>query len=142
LSFTFSTTTSCFASAASYAFAGDPVQVSVGASGAIFGVVGAFVAYNYRHRELALAAARLRGLVPFLILNMVLAFGLNSVIDWRAHLGGFVAGLAAGIVAEGWGARSMRTAIAVGGFAAITVGALALAAWKTAQYRTEFPAFF
>jgi len=135
-------TTGLFASAASYAFAGNPVQVSVGASGAIFGVVGAFVAYNYRHRELALAAARLRGLVPFLILNMVLAFGLNSVIDWRAHLGGFVAGLAAGIVAEGWGARSMRTAIAVGGFAAITVGALVLAAWKTAQYRTEFPAFF
>ena len=80
--------------------------------------------------------------MPFLILNMVLAFGLNSVIDWRAHLGGFVAGLAAGIVAEGWGTRSMRTAIAVGGFAALTVGALALAAWKTAQYRTEFPVFF
>ena len=86
-------TTGLFASAASYAFASNPVQVSVGASGAIFGVVGAFVAYNYRHRELALAAARLRGLVPFLILNMVLPSASTPFIDWRAHLGGFVAGL-------------------------------------------------
>ena len=126
------------ASAASYAFASVPTQVSVGASGAIFGVVGAFVAYNYRHRELAVAAARLRGLVPFLILNVFFAFAV-SFIDWRAHLGGFVAGLAAGIVAEGWGGRSTRTAVAVFGFLALVVGAFALAAWKTAQYRSDFP---
>lgn len=131
-------TTGVFASAASYAFASVPTQVSVGASGAIFGVVGAFVAYNYRHRELAVAAARLRGLVPFLILNVIFSFSL-SFIDWRAHLGGFVAGLVAGVVAEGWGNRSTRTAVAVGGFIALAVGAFVLAAWKTAQYRDAFP---
>ena len=110
-------TTGLFASAASYAFATDPVQVSVGASGAIFGVVGAFVSYNYRHRELAVAAARLRGLVPFLILNLVFSFAI-AFIDWRAHLGGFLAGLVAGVVAEGWGRRSTRSLVAVAGFAA------------------------
>jgi membrane associated rhomboid family serine protease len=135
-------TTGVFASAASYAFASSPAQVSVGASGAIFGVVGAFVSYNYRHRELALAAARLRGLVPFLILNLLLAFGLNSFIDWRAHLGGFLAGLVAGVVAEGWGARSARTSIAIGGFAGLAIGALALAAWRTAQLQADFPDLF
>ena len=134
-------TTGLFASAASYAFAAHPVQVGVGASGAIFGVVGAFVSYNYRHRELAVAAARLRGLVPFLVLNLILSFSF-PLIDWRAHLGGFVAGLAAGIVAEGWGRRSMRTAVAVAGFGAITVGSLVLAAWRTAQYRADFPGLF
>jgi membrane associated rhomboid family serine protease len=134
-------TTGVFASAASYAFASQPVQVSVGASGAIFGVVGAFVSYNYRHRELALAAARLRGLVPFLILNLFLSITF-PLIDWRAHLGGFVAGLAAGVVAEGWGNRSTRTVVAIVGFAAIAIGALALAAWRTAQYRADFPALF
>jgi membrane associated rhomboid family serine protease len=134
-------TTGLFASAASYAFASDPVQVSVGASGAIFGVVGAFVSYNYRHRELALAAARLRGLVPFLILNVFLSFTF-PLIDWRAHLGGFVAGLVAGVVAEGWGHRSTRAAVAVAGFAALTVAAFALAAWRTAQLRADFPALF
>jgi membrane associated rhomboid family serine protease len=133
--------TGVFASAASYAFVELPLQVGVGASGAIFGVVGAFVSYNYRHRELAIAAARLRGLVPFLILNLILSFAITA-IDWRAHLGGFVAGLVAGIVAEGWGNRSARTAVTVAGFAALTLGALALAAWRTAQLRADFPGLF
>ena len=44
----------------------------------------------------------------------------------------------AGIVAEGWGNRSTRTVVAVGGFVALTVGAFALAAWKTSQYREAF----
>ncbi|MET0801317.1 MAG: rhomboid family intramembrane serine protease [Actinomycetota bacterium] len=135
-------TTGLCASAASYAFASNPQQVSVGASGAIFGVVGAFVAYNYRHRELALATARLRGLLPFLILNVVLAVGLSGVIDWRAHLGGFVAGIAAGVVAEGWGNRATRTVLAVAGFIGLVVVALALAAWKTAWYHAQFPGAF
>jgi membrane associated rhomboid family serine protease len=134
-------TTGLFASAASYAFASAPAQVGVGASGAIFGVVGAFVSYNYRHRELAIAAARLRGLVPFLLLNVILTFSF-PLIDWRAHVGGFAAGLVAGVVAEGWGRRTSRVAIAVAGFAALTVGALALAAWRTAQYRGDFPGMF
>jgi membrane associated rhomboid family serine protease len=134
-------TTGFFASAASYAFAPIPTPVGVGASGAIFGVVGAFVAYNYRHRELALAAARLRGLLPFLIINVIFSISL-PFIDWRAHLGGFVAGLVAGIVSEGWGNRSMRAAVTVAGFAALAVGAFVLAAWKTAQYRDAFPGIF
>ncbi|CAN5746323.1 hypothetical protein BH18ACT17_BH18ACT17_15660 [soil metagenome] len=133
--------TGLFASAASYAFADAPAQVGVGASGAIFGVVGAFVSYNYRHRELSIAAARLRGLVPFLILNLILSFSF-PLIDWKAHLGGFFAGLVAGVVAEGWGQRSARTAIAVAGFVGLTVAALALAAWRTAQYRADFPGLF
>ncbi|HEX7246670.1 MAG TPA: rhomboid family intramembrane serine protease [Actinomycetota bacterium] len=131
-------TTGLFASAASYAFTPIPGAVGVGASGAIFGVVGAFVAYNYRHRELAVAAARLRGLVPFLIINVIFSISL-PFIDWRAHLGGFVAGLAAGIVSEGWGSRSTRTTVAVAGFVALAVGAFVLAAWKTAQYREALP---
>jgi hypothetical protein len=57
-------------------------------------------------------------------------------------VGGFVAGLVAGVVAEGWGSRSSRIAVAVAGFAALAVGALALAAWRTAQYRSDFPALF
>jgi len=131
-------TTGLFASAASYAFAAIPGPVGVGASGAIFGVVGAFVAYNFRRRDLAVAAARLRGLVPFLILNVIFSVSL-PLIDWRAHLGGFVAGLVAGVVAEGWGERSTRTVVAVGGFIALTVGAFLLPAWKTSQYREAFP---
>jgi hypothetical protein len=36
----------------------------------------------------------------------------------------------------------MRNTIAVAGFAAIVIGAFALAAWKTSQYRAEFPGLF
>jgi membrane associated rhomboid family serine protease len=133
--------TGLFASAASYAFTDNPFQVGVGASGAIFGVVGAFVSYNYRHRELAIAAARLRGLVPFLVLNVVLSFGF-PLIDWRAHVGGFVAGLVAGVAAEGWGRRTTRIVVAVGGFVGLAVVSLALAAWRTASYRADFPQLF
>jgi membrane associated rhomboid family serine protease len=122
--------TGLFASAASYAFASQPVdqpvQVSVGASGAIFGVVGAFVSYNYRLRELAVAAARLRGLVPFLILNVILTFSF-PLIDWRAHVGGFAGGRVAGVVAEGWGGRSARGAVGGAGVGALARGALARA---------------
>ena len=93
--------TGIVASAASYAF-GPYYAVGVGASGAIFGIFGAFVTYNYRRRHLAIAAARLRGAVTLVVINMVLAFSIQG-IDWRAHVGGFIAGLFAGFAAEGVG---------------------------------------
>ena len=82
--------TGIVASAASYAFGPSPVP-AVGASGAIFGIFGAFVTYNYRRRHLAIAAARLRAAVTIVVINMVLALSIQG-IDWRAHVGGFLAG--------------------------------------------------
>ena len=98
-------TTGIVASAASYAFG--PNAVGVGASGAIFGIFGAFVTYNYRRRHLAIAAARLRSAVTLVVINMVLALSIQG-IDWRAHVGGFFAGLIAGFAAEGVGSASNR----------------------------------
>jgi membrane associated rhomboid family serine protease len=79
------------ASVASYAF-GPVGTVGVGASGAIFGIFGAFIAFNYRRRHLAQAAANLRWAMTLILLNAFLAFAFRG-IDWRAHVGGFVAGL-------------------------------------------------
>jgi membrane associated rhomboid family serine protease len=124
-------TTGIFASAASYAF-GTPGAVGAGASGAIFGLFGAFFAYNYRRRSSALAAARLQQMVRLIVLNAILALSLHF-IDWRAHLGGLVAGVAAGYVAEGWGNLSKRRVILVVGFSAILLGAVSLVAWRTAE---------
>jgi membrane associated rhomboid family serine protease len=120
------------ASATSYALASDPFVVGVGASGAIFGVVGAFVAYNYRNRHMALAAARLRSLLPFLIINAVIGFTIPFV-DWRAHLGGFVAGIIAGVVAGSAESGSSRI-VAVLGFAALLVAAAALVAYGNSRF--------
>jgi membrane associated rhomboid family serine protease len=129
--------TGLFASAASYALA--PLTVaalgtpSVGASGAIYGLFGAFFAYNWRRRELAFYAARVRSAMTLIVLNLVFTFALSNVIDWRAHVGGLVAGVVAGFAAEGIGSRASRRwvfAAAIIGILAVTVG---LTIWRTDQ---------
>jgi membrane associated rhomboid family serine protease len=127
------------ASVASYAF-GPVESVGVGASGAIFGVFGAFIAFNYRRRHLAIASANLRWAATLLLLNLFLAFGFGGRIDWRAHLGGLIAGLAAGTVAEGWGSPSQRRLVQVVGFVALVVAGVALVVWRTNEIR-QLPFF-
>ncbi|MBA3691372.1 MAG: hypothetical protein H0W82_08185 [Actinobacteria bacterium] len=56
-------------------------------------------------------------------------------MDWHAHVGGFVAGLVAGTVAEGWGAQSQRRVILIAGFLSIVVATVLVVAWKTADLR-------
>jgi membrane associated rhomboid family serine protease len=124
-------TTGLFASAVSFAFA-SPIQVGVGASGAIFGLFGAFFAYNYRRRHQALAAARIQQMVFLLAINLVLGLSVSG-IDWHAHVGGFVAGLAAGTVAEGWGGPAQRRAIMIAGFLGIATLTAIVVAWRTAD---------
>jgi rhomboid protease GluP len=106
----------------------------VGASGAIFGLLGALVAYNLRRRNSALAQAQLRWAATLLILNAVLALGIRQ-IDWRAHLGGFLAGLAAGVVLEGVGSRRMRLAVQVAGTIALIGVGVVMAAAHTQTLR-------
>ena len=133
--------TGIVASAASYAFSPSPVVVSVGASGAIFGIFGAFVAYNYRRRQMAIAAARLRSAISIVVINLVITFAIPE-IDWRAHVGGFIAGLFAGFAAEGVGNVALRRTILVAGFVGLIAVAVGLVAWRTAELRTQFPFAF
>jgi membrane associated rhomboid family serine protease len=121
------------ASAASYAF-GPIDTLAVGASGAIFGIFGAFVVYNYRRRHLAFHSAQLRSAAMLLLLNAVLAIA-NGRIDWRAHVGGFIAGLLAGYVAEGWGPPGRRALLRALGYAALIAGGVALVVWRTNAIR-------
>jgi membrane associated rhomboid family serine protease len=69
---------------ASYAFS-DFRSVSVGASGAIFGLMGAFVVAGRRLRYDVTQVLVLLGI------NLVFGF-LQPGIDWRAHIGGLVVG--------------------------------------------------
>ena len=110
-------------------------EVAAGASGAIFGVFGAFVAYNFRRRHLALAAANLRWAMMMILLNALLAVGVAG-IDWRAHVGGFVSGVAGGYIAEGFGPKRQRTVIAVVGFVALVALGVALTVHRTADIRS------
>ena len=67
---------------------------SVGASGAIFGLLGALTAFLLEHRKLFGPAARaqLRQIGFLLVLNLVIS--LTPGIDAWGHLGGLIAGAA------------------------------------------------
>jgi membrane associated rhomboid family serine protease len=77
-------------SAFSYAFGGG--GPSVGASGAIFGIVGVLLVFLYNRRSQQFVRQYLRGIMIFLGLNLVLGFAIPNV-DVMAHLGGLVAGV-------------------------------------------------
>ena len=62
-----------------------PYVIGVGASGAIFGLMGAYFILARRRRW---DTSTILGLI---ILNLVISF-TDSAIDWRAHVGGLVTG--------------------------------------------------
>lgn len=102
-------------SLASYAF-GTPNAISVGASGALFGLFGAWFYAAFRQRGSAAGSAMFNQLGGLLLINLALPLFIPS-IDWRAHIGGLVTGF---VVAFLWeqiatgrnNARSMRTVTA------------------------------
>ncbi len=68
-------------------------NISVGASGAIFGLVGALAEYLFRHRERFGRMGRQRLMNLLVIIGINLAFGLTSrQIDNWGHLGGLAGG--------------------------------------------------
>lgn len=124
------------AGAFSYAF-GVPFVAGVGASGAIFGVFGAFLGVSYRRRHMAFYAARLRSALMLIAINVVIGLTVPS-IDWRAHLGGLVVGFAGGFAAEGFG-RGKVKAVQFGVVMAVMLGAaVVLTVWRTQQIREMF----
>jgi membrane associated rhomboid family serine protease len=124
------------AAASSYSFL-DPVTVGVGASGAVFGIFGVFLVYNYKRRYTALGAARLRAGLVMLALNLFLGFSIPG-IDWRAHVGGLVAGSVAGVALEAKGSDGFRRLAFVGSLAAIALVTLGLVVWRTGVLRRQF----
>lgn len=77
-----------------------PLSVSAGASGAIFGVAGAFAAYIFLKRIKAAPEAIKRtgkSLAIFIIYNLVRGAAAGGV-DNAAHVGGLIAGLILGAI--------------------------------------------
>ncbi|MBL0218145.1 MAG: rhomboid family intramembrane serine protease [Myxococcales bacterium] len=76
--------------------------VSVGASGAVFGVFGAILGYLIAHRtqlEPTVRAKRMKSLVSFVGINLLVGISVAGV-DLSAHIGGFAAGFLIAVVAE------------------------------------------
>ncbi|WP_370328210.1 rhomboid family intramembrane serine protease [Euzebya sp.] len=64
---------------------------AIGASGAIFGLFGAYVTSAFLSRHTPAGRAGLNQLLPLLLLNLALPLIIPR-IAWEAHLGGLVAG--------------------------------------------------
>jgi len=114
---------------ASYAFS-NPGSISVGASGAVFGLLGGLlVALRRLNRDVS-------GVVALLLINVALGFVFPN-IDWRAHLGGLVVG-ALVTAAFVYAPARYRTAVGWGTIAAVLVGLSAVVTWRTEQVLSAF----
>lgn len=75
----------------------------VGASGAIMGLIGVWIVWDardmardgWRRRRVAIAVLARCGLL--ILLNAVMFVLLQGLLAWETHLGGFIAGVAAGL---------------------------------------------
>ncbi|MDP4675784.1 MAG: rhomboid family intramembrane serine protease [Actinomycetes bacterium] len=114
-------------SVTSYAFS-DIRTVSVGASGAIFGLMGALIVAGRRLRT------DIRQVAVLLGINVVIGF-IAPGVDWRAHLGGLVVGaaMAAILVYTPQLFRSRRSLWQVSGTVVVLLMLVVVTAWRTGQ---------
>lgn len=98
-----------------------PFQVTVGASGAIFGAMGALLVLEY------LATGSFAGqAMSMIILNLVLTFAIPN-ISVGGHLGGLVGGIAA-TAGLAYGRRARNQSLGIALAVAVGVAAVAIAA--------------
>jgi membrane associated rhomboid family serine protease len=116
--------------AASFAFR--HTQLGVGASGAIFGLLGALMAFFFRRRRQG-GSMPFQNLLLVLLINVFLATRIANV-DNLAHLGGFVGGLGAMALLEAIPARSgwRSAALAVPFVAGIALTVVGIATFQPA----------
>jgi membrane associated rhomboid family serine protease len=96
-----------------------PHSVTVGASGAVFGIMGA-AAVEMRSRKIPVMQSGIGGLI---LINLVISFTLSG-ISWGGHVGGLIGGaLVAFLLQQGEQRRAQ--ALAYAACAAIAVAAVA-----------------
>jgi len=114
-----------------------PLTLTVGASGAIFGIFGALALYAYlnRHRD-AMARALLGNILFLLVFNLILTFS-SSYISWQGHVGGLTAGVAGmGVLMLG-GRKDARAPFALAdaaGLALIVIVLVVITWWRVATF--------
>jgi membrane associated rhomboid family serine protease len=108
----------------------DPQSATVGASGAIFGLMG-----------LAVTLQRSRGVDPWqsglgglILVNLLITFGVPS-ISVGGHVGGLVGGLVVGQVLATIEQRTDRAATAVAACFALSAVFVAVGLWAAGQWR-------
>jgi membrane associated rhomboid family serine protease len=112
-----------------------PHSPTVGASGAVFGLMGA-AAIEMRARQIPIMQSGVGGLI---LLNLIISFTLPG-ISWGGHIGGLVGGALAAIVIQ-LGARYRSQAVALAGCAVIGLAAFAgsIAVAKSTEVQPATP---
>jgi membrane associated rhomboid family serine protease len=100
-------------------YLGNPRDVGVGASGAIFGLFGIWLSWALHRRGTMQGRAILGQLGFLLLINAAIPFIFRNV-SWQAHLGGLIAGF---VIGEIWsritGPNAARKRTAAGALVAV-----------------------
>jgi rhomboid protease GluP len=111
----------------------DPMRLSVGASGAIFGIAGAVVA-GLKFGNLAIAEGQRRAILSSVVMFAIFSFSFGSFgrTDNMCHLGGFITGLLLGLPLGAFARESKPAQI---GTFVVTAALLVVAGQELAQTR-------
>lgn len=115
-------------SVASFLFSGTH-EIAAGASGAIFGLFGAYYVVARR------IGAQTGAIVGVIVLNIFISVAIPN-IDIRAHLGGLVVGGILGAILA-YAPRLHRGAVQAGGFAVVTAILVVIAVARGADIRQQ-----
>lgn len=105
-----------------------PTAVTVGASGAIFGILGALLIIEWQ------ATGKLAGqAMTLIVINLAFSFTFSG-ISWGGHVGGLIGGILATLAFARWGrGHAAYGKLGLGGalgLVLIAAGSVALAYWK------------
>jgi membrane associated rhomboid family serine protease len=121
----------CLAAGGLAVMLASPQELTAGASGAIFGIMGAAASYQ-RSRGISLAQS---GLGALIVINLVFSFTVSG-ISVAGHIGGLIAGLAVGWLIFQLEGRIRSEWVAAAVCGAITLALLAGGVWAANQYVT------
>ena len=103
-----------------------PTSTTLGASGGVFGLIGALLVLAYKVR------GEVRGVLIWLGINVVYTFLGPGSISWQGHLGGLVGGLAAALIVV-YAPKANRSRVQLAGLIGLGVVLLALIVVRVLQ---------
>jgi membrane associated rhomboid family serine protease len=109
-----------------------PITPTLGASGAIFGILGAMLIIEWQ------VTGRLAGqAMTWIVINLVISFSIPG-ISWGGHIGGLIGGILITLAYAHWrGGRAEYGQLGLGGIlglVAVAVGSIALAYFRVRGY--------
>jgi membrane associated rhomboid family serine protease len=108
-----------------------PHSFTVGASGAVFGLMGA-AAVEMRARQIPVMQSGVGGLI---LINLIISFSIPG-ISWGGHIGGLIGGAAAAVLLQ-LGTRYRAQALALAGCAVIALASVAGSIAKANSSKVE-----